>query len=163
MKQKNLRLLLVPFLVCIAEGIVIFNTSLRIKDLGGDEFIIGLAPTLGSIMMILFCTITGRLSDTFGRERIFHTGLVVQALAILGLGLSPHFHLLIVFTGMYGIGSAFLWPGFAAFIADMSEEKKLSDNLLAFNISWSSGIFAGVLIAGRLREFSEFLHGVALF
>jgi len=150
---------MLPFFVCISEGIIIFNTSLRIKDLGGDEFIIGLAPTLRAVLMILFCMVSGRLSDTFGRERIFHTGLIVQCLAILGLGLSDRSDLLIAFTGIYGVGSAFLWPVLGAYIADISGQREFSDNLLAYNISWSSGIFAGVLIAGRLRDFSEYIAG----
>ena len=157
MKASVRRFLLLPVLISTSEIIVIFNISLRIKDFGGDEFTIALAPTLLSIMQIVFSMFSGALSDRYGRQRIFFSGIIIYIVSFIGLVLSPTFYLIICFAGLLGAAGAFFWPPVMAFIADESAEGALRRNLSAFNICWAGGAFAGCLLAGYLREASASL------
>jgi len=154
MKAIMRRFLLLPVLISSSEIIVVFNISLRIKDFGGDEFTVALAPTLASIMQIIFSMFSGSLSDRYGRRRILFSGIVIYIIAFIGLVLSPTFYLIICFAGFLGAAGAFFWPPVMAFIADESSEGALQRNLSALNICWAGGAFAGLFLAGYIREAS---------
>ena len=152
-----------PPLVCVAEALVVFNTSLRVGDLGGDELIIGIAAAFQSVMALIFSIVAGKISDKVGRERIYHWGLIIFTLSILGLGLSPNYYVLIISLGLNGMGAALFWPIIVAFLADISHPDKLARHLLALNITWSGGAFIGYVLAGFARELSSRYGGGSPF
>ena len=159
MKSISIKLLIVPLLICLTEGIFIFNASLRIRDLGGDEFIIGLAVTLSAAAQILLSPFAGRFSDKVGREKIMHAGIFIYIGAMFGLAISPDYLLIIIFTGIHGAGYALFWPALEALIADKSERGILAQNLVLYNVFGSAGAFAGFFASGYIRNLSKSFGG----
>lgn len=97
----------------------------------------------------------GRLADTFGRRRIFFTGLFVFALASLAGALSPNAGLLIGARVVQGVGGALLWPSILGIIySSVSEDQK---GLAVGLILGAAGVgnAAGPLIGGFLTEIAS--------
>ena len=78
-----------------------------------------------SLFLASLILVGGSLGDTFGRRRIFATGVILFSLASILCGLSPAILLLIISRCLQGIGGALLVPGSLAIIsASFSQDKR---------------------------------------
>lgn len=95
----------------------IMNTTMPIiaKSLGGfDLFAWPFASYM--IATTVLAPIAGRLSDLFGRKRIFAFGIILFLIGSTLCGLSQTMLQLVIFRGIQGIGAGFMMP-FPAIIA----------------------------------------------
>jgi len=72
----------------------------------------------------LFKVIAGKLTDIYGRERIFFTGVMMGALCSLGYVYVPNITSLYVIELLFGVSYALQRPAILAIMADLSERKK---------------------------------------
>ena len=72
----------------------------------------------------LFKVIAGKLTDIYGRERVFFTGVMMGALCSLGYVYVPNITSLYVIELLFGVSYALQRPAILAIMADLSERKK---------------------------------------
>ena len=78
-----------------------------------------------SLFLAALILVGGSLGDTFGRRRIFATGIILFALSSILCGLAPNILLLISARCVQGVGGALLVPGSLAIIsASFSPDKR---------------------------------------
>ncbi len=78
-----------------------------------------------SLFLASLILVGGSLGDTFGRRRIFASGIVLFALSSIWCGLSPSILQLIIARSVQGIGGALLVPGSLSIIsASFNSDKR---------------------------------------
>jgi EmrB/QacA subfamily drug resistance transporter len=78
----------------------------------------GWTITVYSLGMVIVLPIAGKISDQFGRRRIFLYGVVLFTAASLLCGLSTDIYILIGFRALQAIGGAALQPSAAGIVAE---------------------------------------------
>jgi EmrB/QacA subfamily drug resistance transporter len=87
----------------------------------GTDFGVGVRSlqwvvTSYTLTLAAFLLLGGALGDTYGRRKVFCTGVALFALASLACGLAPDDRLLIVARLVQGLGGALLTPGSLAIL-----------------------------------------------
>ncbi|KKC47777.1 MFS transporter [Paenibacillus sp. VTT E-133280] len=118
MKSRTTVLISIVLALLVASmDTTIMNTTMPIiaKSLGGFEFF---AWPFASYMIAttVFAPVAGRLSDLFGRKRVFAFGIVLFLIGSILCGVSQTMVQLVIFRGIQGIGAGFMMP-FPAIIA----------------------------------------------
>ncbi|MBM7587802.1 MFS family permease [Bacillus pakistanensis] len=115
-------------------------------QLGGNLIlpliIVGLQP-LTEIVMTL---IGGGLTDRLGRKSIILTGLLLQAVAMLGFVFAESVWLFAFMYILNGVGRTFYIPAQRAQIVDSTEEKKVSEVFAVISTIASFGMTIGPLL-----------------
>jgi EmrB/QacA subfamily drug resistance transporter len=78
----------------------------------------GWTLTIYSLGMVIVLPIAGKISDQFGRRRIFTYGVVLFTASSLLCGLSTDIYLLVGFRAVQAIGGAALQPSAAGIVAE---------------------------------------------
>ncbi len=100
----------------------------------------------------------GRLSDRWGRERLIGAGLLLLALALLGLSQTSRWEILMAWMFIYGIGLGLLFPAMTALLADETEVSIRGSASGIFFSMLSLGIIAGMWSAGGLEWLQQKTH-----
>ena len=126
---------------------------LAVAVLGAGPGVAGLALAVFAAGNALALTVTGRLADRFGRRPLVLTGLVVNGLATMALGLSQDVAWFVVLSLVAGMGSGTLNPGQQATVADVIGPDRAGGPVLArYQMSSDSGQIVGPLVAGALAD-----------
>ncbi len=104
-----------------------------------------------SVLLVTF----GRISDIFGRVKMYNAGFAIFSFGSILLWLVPGqgnttAMLIIVFRIIQGIGGAFLFANSAAIITDAFPEKERGLALGINQIAFTGGSFVGLLVGGIL-------------
>ncbi len=101
--------------------------------------------TLGSTIALL---LIGRVTDMFGRVKIYNIGFAVFTLgsALTSLSLSPE--MVIIFRCLQGLGSAMLFTNSVALITDSTPSEELGLSLGVNQLSFRFGAMAGLTLSG---------------
>lgn len=99
----------------------------------------------GSLLML-----GGRLADTFGRRRMFLTGLGVFVAASLGSGLAPDGNVLVVTRALQGIGAALMSPAALSMVTTIFQGQERNRALAVWAALGGSGAAVGVVLGGAL-------------
>jgi EmrB/QacA subfamily drug resistance transporter len=78
----------------------------------------GWTITIYSLGLVIVLPIAGKISDQFGRRRIFFYGVVLFTVSSLLCGLSTDIYLLVGFRAVQAIGGAALQPSAAGIVAE---------------------------------------------
>lgn len=105
---------------------------------------------LGSTIIQL---VIGRLSDLYGRVRLFNYGIIVFTLGALFSGLCNSPHLLIISRLLQGIGSAFLMTLSITILTDNVPLSSLGTWLGINQVSWRVGALFGLTLSGVIIQF----------
>jgi EmrB/QacA subfamily drug resistance transporter len=105
--------------------------------------------TVYSLGMVVALPVAGRISDQFGRRRVFFGGVAVFTAASLACGLSSSIYLLIVFRALQSLGGGALTPSAAGIVAD-NFGKSRDRALGLFTTVFSGGQVLGPVIGGLL-------------
>jgi EmrB/QacA subfamily drug resistance transporter len=108
---------------------------------------VAIAYTLffGSLLMF-----GGRLADTFGRRRIFLTGLGLFILASMTSGIAPNGTVLIVARAFQGIGAALMSPAALSIVTTLFQGPDRNRALAIWAALGGSGAAFGVILGGIL-------------
>lgn len=133
----------------------IFN-GLKVDPLAGGQSSLLLWVLLGfSIAMTIFLVTLGRLSDIYGRVRLYNLGFIIFTLgAILASltwskGTAGEIEL-IIFRMIQGIGGGFLFANSAAILTDAFPENQRGMALGLNQVAAVGGNVIGLLIGGAL-------------
>lgn len=98
-----------------------------------------------------FLMLGGRLSDLFGRRRLFIAGMVLYAVASLLGGLAEAPTVLVLARGLQGLGGALLAPATLSLVTTLfAEGKERNAALGAWAAAGSTGMVLGSLLGGIL-------------
>ncbi|MFT9847750.1 MDR family MFS transporter [Aneurinibacillus sp. REN35] len=126
-------------------------------------FIIG-----GSALIGMFGGLAGGvLSDRFGRKNIMLGALLGSAIIFIGLAVSVHPIMLVLFTLLKGMATAFFDPCAKALIADLTEPKKrvraFSYRYLFTNLGFAVGPIIGMIAGVKAESTLPFFVASVIF
>lgn len=129
--------------------------ALRILDVGGGAFLVGLGASLQAAAEVPVMRATPRLARRFGQRSLFVAGCATYAAVFLSWGFLSDGTSISVLRLVAGIGFALIYVSSVVVVADLVPER-----LRATGQSWARGIayglapVAGTLIGGLLYEFA---------
>jgi EmrB/QacA subfamily drug resistance transporter len=138
------------FLASLDTGIINVALPTLTKTFNVSVSTITLTISLYTLALISFVVTFGKLSDIFGRIKIFSTGLVIFCLSSILCGLSFNAFMLIFFRIIQGLGAAMLQGTSSAMITTMIPQKKHTSALGLFAVFISLGPVLGPSIGGFL-------------
>ncbi|HUS83027.1 MAG TPA: MFS transporter [Dehalococcoidia bacterium] len=131
----------------------------------------GYALASYSLARFLWQMPAGWLADRFGRRLVLAIGIAVGIPVLGAMMLFPSGHLFLVFSGLYGLAAATMWPAFLAHVGDTNEPSQRGRVMYWLNIAQMLGLGAGVVVGMLLGDFVSYtavflaclaLHGLAL-
>jgi EmrB/QacA subfamily drug resistance transporter len=101
----------------------------------------------------VFLLLIGRISDLFGRVKIYNIGFVIFTVVSAFCALSFNSYELIAFRSIQGIGYAIIVANSASIITDSSPRNELG-MFLGMNVTaWRMGSIAGLSLSGLILSF----------
>jgi MFS family permease len=131
----------------------------------------GYALASYSLARFLWQMPAGWLADRFGRQPVLAIGIAVSIPVLGAMMLFPSGHLFLVFSGLYGLAAATMWPAFLAHVGDTNEPAQRGRVMYLLNIAQMLGLGAGVMVGMLLGDFVSYtavflaclaLNGLAL-
>lgn len=112
--------------------------------------------------------ITGRISDIFCKKDLMFTGMLVQALALVGMILFHSYSALIIMAALLGLGTAMVYPTFLASIAENVHPLDRAGSIGVFRLWRDLGYAFGALLTGVIADllsipYAIFLVGMLTF
>lgn len=98
-------------------------------------------------------TITGPLSDRWGRKGLIVTGMWVQAIGLLLTAASSEFSGWLVGSLLLGVGTAMVYPSLLAVVADVAHPSWRARALSVYRFWRDLGYAIGALCAGLIADF----------
>lgn len=130
---------------------------LAVQLVGEGPQVAGLALAVFAAGNALALTFTGRLTDKLGRKPLILIGLIVCALATIGVGLVSSVPLFVILSLISGMGSGTLNPGQQAAVADVIGPERAGGKVLSrFQMSADAGQILGPILAGALADAAGF-------
>lgn len=100
----------------------------------------------------IFQLFTGILSDRIGRKWLIVSGMWIQALSLLSFLLVDDFISWMVVAALLGVGTAMVYPTFAAVISDVAHPNWRATSMGIFRFWRDSGYAFGALLAGVITD-----------
>lgn len=97
-------------------------------------------------------TITGPLSDRWGRKGLIVAGMWVQALALFMTGMTDQFAWWLVASVLLGAGTAMVYPSLIAAVSDASHPSWRARSLSVYRFWRDLGYAIGALSAGLIAD-----------
>ena len=95
----------------------------------------------------------GKLSDIYGRKRIFVFGVAVFTLGSVLSGMSQSMEQLIAFRAIQGLGAGAVMPAAMTIIGDSFSARQRATIQGFFGSAWASAALLGPLVGGLLSDF----------
>jgi EmrB/QacA subfamily drug resistance transporter len=132
----------------------IMNTTMPIitKELGGFE-LYAWAFAAYMITTTVLSPIAGRLSDIFGRKRVFGFGIVLFLIGSLLCGMSQNMLQLVIFRAVQGIGAGFMMPFPAIIAGDLFPIEKRGKIQAFFTAMWGLSALLAPLLGAFFVEY----------
>ncbi|OQP16382.1 MDR family MFS transporter [Geobacillus zalihae] len=133
----------------------IMNTTMPIiaEELG--EFSL-YAWTFASYMIAttVLSPIAGRLSDLFGRKKVFSFGIILFLIGSLFCGLSQNMVQLVLFRALQGVGAGFMMPFPAIIAGDLFPVEKRGKIQAFFTAMWGLSAVLAPLLGSLFVEYA---------
>jgi len=107
---------------------------------------------LASTIMLL---LIGRVTDIFGRLKLYLIGFATFTICSLLTGLSQSPNQIIIFRIMQGLGSSIIWSNSIAMITDSTPRKELGFSLGVNAIAYNLGSVLGLTVSGLILFFLD--------
>lgn len=105
------------------------------------------------IASTILSPLAGRLSDLFGRKRVFASGIIVFLIGSLLCGFSASMVQLVMFRGIQGIGAGFMMPFPAIIAGDLFSVEKRGKIQALFTGMWGLSAILAPLLGAFFVEF----------
>lgn len=143
------------FMAILDGNVVLIALPTIIADLPGTSTFDGIWILMGYTLITATLLLTfGRLSDIFGRVRLYTLGFAVFTVGSALCSLAPNGTTLVLFRLVQGTGSALLFSNSAAILTDVFPQNErgraLGINQIAGTIGSVGGLIAGGVLTGTL-------------
>jgi MFS family permease len=135
------------------------------KELGASPAFPGYALAVYSLARFLWQPPAGWIADRVGRRPVLLVG-VATAIPILVLMMQVREgHLFLLFSALYGLSAATMWPAFLARVGDTQEPSRRARTMHVLNLAQLVGLgvgtLAGVTLVGYISYESAFVACLA--
>ena len=117
---------------------------------------IGILKAIYPIVWGVGQTITGPLSDRWGRKGLIVAGMWVQALGLFVTGVTGHFVWWFAGSVLLGVGTAMVYPSLIAAVSDASHPSWRARSLSVYRFWRDLGYAIGALSAGLIADWFGF-------
>ena len=150
----NQRLVGAAFVMDMAAGCAMLAVQFTGVALGAGPALLGLLGAVGGATYTILCLCSGGVADRFGPRRITRLAAALMIVVWLAMAMAGRIGLLLGLVVVSGAAMALFWPSLMVWVADLSsgQARGLGRALGTFNISWSSGVLGGFVIAGALWD-----------
>jgi len=156
-KEKRILILLTTslssFLTPFSSSIITFALPRIGEYFRADFFKVVWIPLAYLIPLPTLMILFGRLSDIYGRVKMFRLGLVVYTAAMILAPFSPSIYFLIIFNFIAGVGGALLGTNSTAIISHVFPAEKRGSALGINAMSVYLGLTFSPFLGGILIEF----------
>lgn len=124
--------------------------------LGASATMLGILGCVGGIVFTVSCLGSGRLADRFGPRRAATLAVTLSIAVWLGMAAADRIELLLGLVVLSGAAGAFFWPSVMVWLSNLTSDgvRALTRALGLFNISWSTGLLVGSVVAGALWDWA---------
>jgi DHA1 family multidrug resistance protein-like MFS transporter len=151
--KRNMIILFVTLVVMmIGFGIIIPILPFYIESMGVSGRELGLLMASFSLMQLIFSPIWGSLSDRIGRKPVLMIGVLGNGLAMLWMGLSGSYWMLLTARVVAGVLSSATLPTAMAYISDSTSEENRGGGMGALAAAMGVGMILGPGIGGWLGD-----------
>lgn len=120
----------------------------------------------GVISVAIQAGIIGRLTTRFGAQRLAAAGVVLVAVGMAGIPVSPSIPVLLVSLGVFSVGSALFNPSMSGLVAAAAEAHERGGVLGAYQAASSLGRVVGPVLGSGVASFaglgSPFILGAVI-
>jgi len=156
MKNGNRRNLLILSLILIVAmlgyGMIIPIFPFYIETMGASGSAFGLLIAIGALTELIFGPLWGSLSDRVGRKPVLMVGMFGSALALVLMGLSSRFWMLLASRALSGVLLAALSSPALAYVGDSSADKDRGGGIGLLGGASELGITVGPALGGLLAS-----------
>jgi len=142
------------FIDMLGFGIIIPILPIFTKELGAQDYQIGLIAMIYPIMNFLFAPLWGTLSDRHGRRPIILVSVFITGLAYLVFAQVSTLHILFLSRLLSGIGSANISVA-QAYITDVTTPQERTKTLGFLGAAFGIGFIIGPTLGGFLKSISS--------
>jgi DHA1 family tetracycline resistance protein-like MFS transporter len=153
MKKPIIVIFITIFIDMLGFGIIIPILPIFTKELGAENYQVGLIAMSFPVMNFLFAPFWGSLSDRFGRRPIILLSVVITGLAYLLFSQTVNLWLLLLSRILAGIGSANLSVA-QAYIADITSPQQRAKSMGMIGAAFGLGFIIGPTVGGYLKSVS---------
>lgn len=118
-------------------------------EFSADVILIGWISTIYLLSSAMFLIPLGKISDIYGRKKVFLTGIVITGITSLLIPFSPTLPLLIALRGIQGIGSACIFGTSVAIVSSVFPKEERG-RALGINVT---GVYAGLSLGPVIGGF----------
>jgi MFS family permease len=138
--------------------VLLFSFQFNAFQIG---IIAGIYPTIWGLAQLL----TGRLSDIYPKKKLMFMGMAMQGIGIILFPFAHQFYILMLLSGVLGIGTALVYPTFLSAIAGATQPGQRAETIGIFRFWRDIGYAVGAIISGIAAdwmgvEFAIFLVGL---
>ncbi|MUT68552.1 MDR family MFS transporter [Paenibacillus sp. NEAU-GSW1] len=144
-------LLLGLFMASLDQTIVSTAMTTIIKKLGGFESFIWVYSAY-MIAMVVSTPIFGKLSDMYGRKRLFLLGLLLFLIGSILCGTAVNMDQLIIYRAIQGIGGGALMPIVFTIIFDLFPAEKRGKMMGLFGAVFGLSSVFGPILGGAITD-----------
>jgi multidrug resistance protein len=113
---------------------------------------IGVVLTIMAAINLVCVRPAGVFADRFGRKAVIVPSAMLTAIALMLFPLSYDYTTFIAFAALWGLGTAFVGPAPAAYVADIAPEGQSGTTMGLFKTFGDVGVTLGPLIMGWLSD-----------
>ena len=122
------------------------------QELGASAAFPGYALASYSLARFLWQTPAGWLADRFGRRLILSIGIATGIPTLALMMALPDKNLFLVFSGLYGLSAATMWPALLAHVGDTHEPARRGHALHFLNLAQMLGLLTGTMVGVFLGD-----------
>ncbi|MFM8912808.1 MAG: MFS transporter [Flammeovirgaceae bacterium] len=141
------------FIDMLGFGIIIPILPIFSKELGAQDYQVGLIAMIYPIMNFLFAPLWGTLSDRHGRRPIMLVSILITAVAYFVFSQSTVLWILFLSRMLSGIGSANISVA-QAYISDVTSPEERTKSLGFLGAAFGIGCIMGPPLGGWLKSIS---------
>jgi len=146
------------FFVAFGMGIKILGSVFYIREIfNASPSQIGFFNATWSCTYIISCLLLRLLYNRAIPTRAMMLSTFFMGAVLLGMVSIRIFALTFIFHGLFGIAEAVFWPSAMGWLSEGIEGAHLGRRMSVYNLSWSTGLIVGPLVAGVLSTVSPSL------
>lgn len=151
---------LLAYFLILMDNSIIFTSSVQIgRSLNLTDTSLTWISNAYTLTFGGFLLLSGRLSDLFGRKRIFQVGLAIFGFSSLAIGFSQSSQVMILARAIEGIGSSIIAPTTLALIMDSYSGEMRTKAISYYGATAGIGSSIGLVVGGALTSFISWRAG----